>query len=46
MSGLLFGEIGIALFESREESGVFVSQSGDFVLQNGVFLAPGLGFSL
>jgi hypothetical protein len=39
VSGLLFGEIWVALFESGEENGVFV-------LQNGVFLAPGLGFSL
>ena len=46
MSGLLFCEVGVALFESGEENGVFVAQSGVFVLQNGVFLAPGLGFSL
>ena len=36
VSGLLFCEVGIALFESGEENGVFVSQSG-------VFLAQGLG---
>ena len=36
MSGLLFCEVGVALFESGEENGVFVSQSGVFVLQNGV----------
>ena len=46
MSGLLFCEVGVALFESGEENGVFVAQSGVFVLQNGVFLAPGLGLSL
>ena len=46
MSGLLFCEVGVALFESGEENGVFLAQSGVFVLQNGVFLAPGLGFSL
>ena len=46
MSGLLFCEVGVALFESGEENGVFVSQSGVFVLQNGVFLAQGLGLSL
>ena len=39
MSGLLFCEVGVALFESGEENGVFVSQ-------NGVFLAQGLGLSL
>ena len=46
MSGLLFCEVGVALFELGEENGVFVSQSGVFVLQNGVFLAQGLGLSL
>ena len=46
VSGLLFGEIGVALFESGEENGVFLAQNGVFVLQNGVFLAPGLGLSL
>ena len=46
VSGLLFGEVGVALFESGEENGVFVAQSGVFVLQNGVFLAQGLGLSL
>ena len=50
VSGLLFGEVGIALLESGEENGVFVSQSGDFVsksrvlgLESSVFLAPSLG---
>ena len=46
MSGLLFGEVGVALFELGEENGVFLAQSGVFVLQNGVFLAQGLGPSL
>ena len=31
---------------SGEENGVFLAQSGVFVLQNGVFLAQGLGLSL
>ena len=41
VSGLLFCEVGVALFELGEENGVFVSQ-------NGVFLAlpQGLGLSL
>ena len=39
MSGLLFCEVGVALFKSGEENGVFLAQSGVFVLQNGVFLA-------
>jgi hypothetical protein len=39
VSGLLFCEFGVALFESGEENGVFV-------LQNGVFLAQGPGLSL
>ena len=43
VSGLLFGEVGVALFELGEENGVFLAQNGVFVLQNGVFLAPGLG---
>ena len=46
MSGLLFCEVGVALFESGEENGVFVAQSGVFVAQSGVFLAQGLGLSL
>ena len=46
MSGLLFCEVGVALFESGEENGVFLAQNGVFVLQNGVFLAQGLGLSL
>ena len=46
MSGLLFCEVGVALFELGEENGVFVSQSGVFVLLNGVLLAQGLGPSL
>jgi len=39
VSGLLFCEVGVAVFESGEENGVFVSE-------NGVFLAQGLGLSL
>ena len=46
VSGLLFCEVGVALFESGEENGVFVAQNGVFVSQNGVFLAQGLGLSL
>jgi hypothetical protein len=45
-SGLLGCEVGVALFESGEENGVFVSQNGVFVSENGVFLAKGLGLSL
>ena len=39
VSGLLFCEVGVALFESSEENGVLISQSG-------VLLAQGLGPSL
>ena len=46
MSGLLFCEVGVALFELGEENGVFVSQSGIFLAQSGVLLAQGLGLSL
>jgi hypothetical protein len=46
VSGLLFREIGVALFKSGEENGVFLAQNGVFVLQNGVLLAQRLGFSL
>jgi hypothetical protein len=46
VSGLLFGEVGVSLFESGEEKGVFVSQSSVFVAQSGIFLAQGLGPSL
>ena len=46
VGGLLFCEVGVALFELGEEKGAFVSQSSVFVAQSGIFLAQGLGPSL
>ena len=46
VSGLLLGEVGVALFDRARRTAFSFAQSGVFILESSIFLAQGLGLSL